>query len=90
MSKVKLTTHRHGSLLNRAVVKNASGLENVQGLATGVGDLRLDFAVADHLDLDIDGRVTLADVHSKSVGQSGEVGEAGDELHSEYLTREPT
>lgn len=90
MSKVRLTTHGHGSLLDRAIVKNASGLENIQGLVAGVGDLRLDFAIADHLDFDIDGRVTLADVDSKSVGQSGEVGKTGDELHSEYVTRETT
>lgn len=90
MSKVRLTTDGHSSLLNRAIVKNASGLENIQGLAASVGDLRFDFAVADHLDLNIDGRVTLADVDSESVGQSGEVGETSDELHSEYLTRKTT
>lgn len=63
------------------VIEDGAGLEDLQGLATGVGDGSLDAGVADELDGEVEGRVALGQVDRGRADQGGEEGGTDEELH---------
>lgn len=78
-----LTSRVDLSLLNRGRVQEGTGLVELEGRGTGVGDGSLDLGVADHLKLDIQGRVALVQVEGDSADRGGQGGngKTSEELH---------
>lgn len=70
-------------LLNGGSVKDRTSLEHPQGRGASVGNAGPQFAVADLLDLDVEGSSPLAKVDGGAVGEGRKAGDDGGGLHCE-------